>query len=142
MAVPERELEEFEEKQQWWWIAEKKRSKRLDYLRKAVWKKGSSGGKPISDLKLDLEPSQVHIELHKAHKHEPPMLRRAKIVAGLLDAKTIYITDHAQLVGNNDSIPSRIPWTGSGGMSNRATYNTPGILPGSLVRRWCDRETS
>ncbi len=135
MAVPERELEEFEEKQQWWWIAEKKRSKRLDYLRKAVWKKGSSGGKPISDLKLDLEPSQVHIELHKAHKHEPsPMLRRAKIVAGLLDAKTIYITDHAQLVGNNDSIPSRIPWTGSGGMANRATYNTPGILPEPLEK--------
>ncbi len=61
MAVPERELEEFEEKQKWRWLAEKKRSKRLDFLRKAVWKKGSSVGKPISVLNLHLEPSKVHI---------------------------------------------------------------------------------
>ena len=129
MAVPEEELQALEEKQEWWWLAEKKRSKRLDYLRKAVWKKGASGGKPISELKLDLEPAWLQIELSKKHKNEPFLLRRANIVAGLLDAKTIYITDHAQLVGNNDTIPSRIPWYGAGGSANRATYNTPGIIP-------------
>lgn len=129
MAVPEKELQEFEEKQEWWWLAEKKRSKRLDYLRKAVWKKGASGGKPISDLKLDLEPAWLHIELDKKYKNDPPLIKRARIVAGLLDAKKIYITDHAQLVGNNDTIPSRIPWYGAGGTANRATYNTPGIIP-------------
>jgi len=129
MAVPEKELQELEEKQEWWWLAEKKRSERLDYLRKAVWKKGASGGKPISALKLDLEPAWQQIELSKKHKNEPFLLRRANIVAGLLDAKTIYITDHAQLVGNNDTIPSRIPWYGAGGSANRATYNTPGIIP-------------
>ena len=67
MAVPEEKLQEFEEKQEWWWLAEKKRSKRLDYLRKAVWKKGARGGKPISDLKLDLEPAWLQIELSKKH---------------------------------------------------------------------------
>jgi benzylsuccinate synthase len=71
MAVPEKELQELEEKQEWWWLAEKKRSKRLDYLRKAVWKKGASGGKPISELKLDLEPAWLQIELSKKHKNEP-----------------------------------------------------------------------
>ena len=132
MAVAEVSIREHEEKQEWWWLAEKKRSSRLDYLRKAVWKKGSTGGRPISELKLDLEPASLRIELHEKHQHNPPMLARAKVLAGLLDAKRIYITDHAQLVGNNDSTPSTIPWRGEGGMANRATYNTPGILPEPL----------
>ena len=43
-AQLQNQIEEFEKKQEWWWAAEKQRSQRLDYLRKAVWKKGAIGG--------------------------------------------------------------------------------------------------
>jgi hypothetical protein len=32
MAVSEAKIDDLEAKQEWWWVAEKKRSKRLDYL--------------------------------------------------------------------------------------------------------------
>ena len=40
-VLKNKNIENFEKKQEWWWIAEQKRSKKLDYLRKAVWKKGA-----------------------------------------------------------------------------------------------------
>ena len=43
--APDKSVEELEKERAWWWAAEKKRSPRLDYLRKAMWKKGQAGGK-------------------------------------------------------------------------------------------------
>jgi len=132
MAVAMQEIKEMEEKQEWWWAAEKRRSKRLDYLRKSIWRKGSSGGKPITPIKLDLEPAKLHIELHQKFKKEVKMVRSAKTFAGLLDASLIYITDYSQIVGAVAGTPSTEPWTGSGGMGNAAVYNFPDILPEPL----------
>jgi formate C-acetyltransferase/benzylsuccinate synthase len=134
MALPEeeKEIRELEEKQEWWWAAEKKRSKRLDYLRKSVWRKGSSGGKPISPIKLDLEPAKRRMELNEKYKHEVGMMRTAKIEAGMWDTGQIYITDHSQIVGNVSASPSTESWGGSGGLMNQAIYNYPDILPEPL----------
>jgi len=133
MAVAEvKEFHEYDEKHEWWWLAEKKRSKRLDYLRKAIWKKGAVGGHPASPLKYDLSLVDKHIELWEKHKYEPPMLRKAHITAGLLDETPIFITDHAQLVGSNQTSPSTVAWLGVGGQQNKIVYNTPNVLPEPL----------
>ena len=39
-----KDIKELENERKRWWAAEKGRSKRLNYLRKAVWKKGRKGG--------------------------------------------------------------------------------------------------
>jgi benzylsuccinate synthase len=133
MAVAEEvELKELEEKQEWWWLAEKKRSKRLDYLRKAVWKKGASGGMPISPVKYDLEPALLRMKLNEKYKRETPIMKKALIFSEMMDACSIYITDHAQLVGSLTDSPSTEPWIGSGGIGNKAVYNFPEILPEPL----------
>jgi len=128
----EKEIKDFEVKQQWWWAAEKRRSSRLDYLRKAVWKKGSTGGAPISPIKLDLEPSSRRIKFFNQFKKEPQGLRTAKIDAAMWDTDKIYIVDQSQIVGSITPTPSTEAWEGGGGMMNAAVYNYPEILPEPL----------
>ena len=134
MAEPvlNEKIQEFEDKQQWWWAAEAKRSKRLDYLRKAVWRKGSTGGAPISPIKLDLEPALRRIELYKQFKREPLPIRVAKLHSAMWDSDPIYIVDQSQIVGSKTPSPSTESWEGAGGMANAAVYNYPEILPEPL----------
>ena len=134
MAVAEeKELNELIEKQEWWWLAEKTRSSRLDYLRKAVWKKGAIGGRPASAMKLDVSFGKRQMELHKEFRFEPHMLRRAKVFAGLLEYSPIYITDQAQIVGSFTCTPSTAPWyADTSSMGNNAVYNAHEILPEPL----------
>jgi len=44
----------FEAREFWWW-AEKTRSPKLDYLRKAVWSKAVKGSSWLPGVQLDLE---------------------------------------------------------------------------------------
>jgi formate C-acetyltransferase/benzylsuccinate synthase len=131
MATPaelEKEVVEHEGRQEWWWVAEKRRSKRLDYLRKAVWKKGAIGGNYAPGIKLDLEMPTLFTDMWRFWKFDPPMLRRAKALAHVLDNITIFITDHAQLVGYMGSLPHTISWRVDGAsMVNEEVYNEPGI---------------
>jgi len=131
-VAEERERVELEEKQEWWWVAEKIRSKRLDYLRKSIWRKGSSGGQPISPIKYDLQPALRRIKLNEKYKKEPPILKKAKIEAEMLDASQVYITEQSQIVGSLTETPSSEPWQGIGGAANKAVYNFPDILPEPL----------
>jgi len=132
MAVPaskvEETLKEHEEKHEWWWLAEKKRSKRLDYLRKAVWKKGAVGGAYAPGIKLDLEMPTLFTNMWRWYENDPIMLRRAKALAHVLDNMSIFITDKAQLVGYMGSLPHTIAWRVDGAsMVNEEAYNEPGI---------------
>jgi len=114
MAEPAKtaSIQDLEKKQEWWWAAEKKRSKRLDYLRKAMWKKGAIGGLYPAGLIVDLEQGVLHTQ--KARELEtspdPYIVKYAKIFANYLDNKTIFITDHAQLVGYVGSLPNTLGW--------------------------------
>ncbi|MBE0415714.1 MAG: formate acetyltransferase, partial [Dehalococcoidia bacterium] len=128
--VPEKPVEELEKGREWWWVAEKKRSKRLDYLRKAVWKKGAIGGVYAPGLKLDLERPQLYTESWKANEDDPTMLRRAKALANVMDNITIFITDHAQLMGYQGSLPHTQMWYHEwASMFNEQYYNTQGSIP-------------
>src|SRR5512136_1861576 len=105
-----------------------KRSKKLDYLRKAVWKKGAVGGNYAPGIKLDLEMPKLFTDMWKWWEADPVMLRRAKAMAHVLDNITIFITDQAQLVGYMGSLPHTISWRVDGAsMVNEEVYNEPGI---------------
>ncbi|MBU2490392.1 MAG: formate acetyltransferase [Proteobacteria bacterium] len=129
-AAKDLSIQELEKEGQWWWIAEKKRSRRLDYLRKAVWKKGALGGNYAPGIKVDLEMPTLFTNMYNWWKYDPPMLRRAKALAHVLDNIGIFITDQAQLVGYFGSMPNTIAWRLDGAsIVNEELYNEPGIMP-------------
>ena len=123
-------IEELEEERKWWWAAEKKRSKRLDYLRKAIWKKGRKGGMYEPGIKIDLERPLLFTEAWKKNENDPIMMRRAKAFAHVLDNITIFITDHAQIVGYLGSLPNNVYWYCEiASFMNDEIYNDPVIIP-------------
>ncbi|MFO7557222.1 MAG: pyruvate formate lyase family protein [Desulfobacterales bacterium] len=131
-AIKDKSIEEFEKKQEWWWAAEKKRSKRLDYLRKAIWKKGAIGGLYAPGVKVDLERPLLHTEKAKELEFSPDpyVIKFAKMIAHILDNKTVFITDHAQLVGYVGSLPNTISWDPSiASILNADVYNDPTAIP-------------
>ena len=124
------ELEEHEKAQEWWWVAEQLRSNRLDYLRKAVWKKGAIGGAYNPGIKIDIECPTLLTEGWKENDRDPQMLRKAKALANVLEKKTIFITDHAQLVGYAGSLPNTLQWCVEGAsVVNEEVYNEAGLTP-------------
>ncbi len=130
-------VSDLEGKQEWWWVAEKKRSRRLDYLRKAIWKKGAVGGLYNPGIKVDIEMGRLYMEAHKASMAfpEPTPIRFAKMMAHYLDNKTIFITDHAQLVGYVGSTPNTVSWDPTmGEMLNEEIYNDPTAIPDPVDR--------
>jgi len=131
MSEPQKktvDIEELVDRQEWWWVAEKMRSKRLDYLRKAVWKKGALGGNYAPGIKVDMEYPVLFTDMWRFWKFDPPILRRAKAIAHVLDNMSIFITDKAQLVGYMGSAPHTILWRVDGAsIVNEELYNEPGI---------------
>ncbi len=129
-ASKDKSLEELKENREWWWMAEKTRSKRLDYLRKAVWKKGAIGGLYAPGIKVDLERSVLFTEGWKASEHDSTMLRKAKALANVLDNISIFITDQSQIVGCVSNAPHTLlhahEWAS---MFNEEVYNTQGLIP-------------
>ncbi|MDY6935101.1 MAG: pyruvate formate lyase family protein [Spirochaetota bacterium] len=126
----ERDIKELENSREWWWVAEKKRSERLDYLRKAVWKKGKKGGMYEPGLKIDIERPLLFTESWKESENDPIMLRRAKALSHVLDNITIFITDNAQLVGYLGSLPNSVFWYCElASFINEEIYNDPVIIP-------------
>ncbi len=123
-------LKELEEKQQWWWVAEKTRSERLEYLRKAVWKKGCQGGVYAPGIKIDLTFPQLFTEAWKENEGEPIILQKARAMAYVFDNTPIFITEHAQLVGYCGTAPHELVWAWqSAAMVNEEIYNEQGTLP-------------
>ena len=107
-AIEKKSLEELEKERAWWWAAEKKRSPRLDYLRKAAWKKGRKGGEYEPGTKVDLESPLLFTDSWKENEYDHIFFRRAKALAHMLENKTIFITDHAQLVGFEGNLPDTV----------------------------------
>ncbi|MBN2283585.1 MAG: formate acetyltransferase [Deltaproteobacteria bacterium] len=135
MAETAVSIKELEEKQEWWWVAEKKRSARLDYLRKAMWKKGAIGGLYPQGLYVDLERPVLQTEKAKELERSPDpyVIKFAQILAHVLDNKTIFITDHAQLVGYLGSAPNMISWDPTlAAVLNHEVVNDPTCLPEPL----------
>ncbi|MFW6126373.1 MAG: pyruvate formate lyase family protein, partial [Chloroflexota bacterium] len=126
-SIPDKTLDELEQDRAWWWAAEKKRSPRLDYLRKAVWKKGRRGGAYEQGIKVDLESPQLYTEAWKANEGDPQPLRRAKATDYLIENRTIFITDHSQIVGTEGNLPHTL--YANAQMLGGEIYNDPIIIP-------------
>ncbi|MCK4723606.1 MAG: pyruvate formate lyase family protein, partial [Dehalococcoidia bacterium] len=127
-GAPDKSVEELEKERAWWWAAEKTRSPRLDYLRKALWKKGQIGGMHPEGLKIELDAPRLYMESWEMSRGNCDMKRRAMATAHILENKKIFITDHAQLVGYYGSLPHTLYFDGSGGSADTALAR-PGILP-------------
>ena len=122
--APDMPVEELEKERAWWWAAEKKRSKRLDYLRKAIWKKGRIGGTFSPGLKASMQDIVLRTEGYKANAGVwPSCLRFARMEAHIIDNIPIFITDHSQVVGYLGESPSTFRSSAEG------TYNEPDIIP-------------
>ncbi|MGB2798597.1 MAG: pyruvate formate lyase family protein, partial [Dehalococcoidia bacterium] len=129
-GAPDKPVEDLEKERAWWWAAEKKRSPRLDYLRKAAWKKGRKGGEYEPGLKIDIESPQLFTEAWQAAEGDHISLQRAKALAHMLENKTIFITDHAQLVGFEGTLPHTLYYiVSSSRFSNDEIYNDPILVP-------------
>ncbi|MDY6833520.1 MAG: pyruvate formate lyase family protein, partial [Chloroflexota bacterium] len=127
---PIKSVDELEKEKSWWWVAEKKRSSRLDYLRKAVWKKGRKGGQYEPGTKIDLESAILFTQEWKRNDGDPLLLRRAKALAFMLENKPIFVTDHAQLVGFEGTSPNTLYYIpASSRFTNDEIYNDPILIP-------------
>ncbi|MDY6845405.1 MAG: pyruvate formate lyase family protein, partial [Thermodesulfobacteriota bacterium] len=138
-------LEVLKEKQEWWWVAEKTRSARLDYLRKAVWDKGAKGVSYLPGIKVELERSILYTQGHNENENDPEIIRRAKALANIFDNITIFIVDNSQVVGYLGSAPHHLMWHCEREFrQNESIYNDRTLIPEPeeqslrIIRQICD----
>jgi len=121
----EKSAEELFDSREFWWWAEKKRSEKLNYLRKAAWSKATKGSSYLPGVKMDLENMRWFTKTFKeASPTEPFIITRAKALCNLLDNIPIFITDHSRIVGYPGSAPNLITWIILGSSTlNGDTFN-------------------
>jgi len=92
-GTKEKELQESLEKREYWWWAEKARSPRVDYLRKAVWSKASKGSSYLPGTKADTHPVKAYAEVfgREEAKTEPYIITWAKAQAEVNDTIPVFI---------------------------------------------------
>ncbi|MDY6845157.1 MAG: pyruvate formate lyase family protein, partial [Thermodesulfobacteriota bacterium] len=126
----QQETKELEEKQQWWWVAERKRSPRIDYLRKAVWDKGVKGISFMPGIKADLERSWLYTQAFREHENDPETIKRAHAIANVYDNIPIFIVDKSQIVGYAGSAPHTLMWHAEQSfMNNESLFNDRVCIP-------------
>ncbi|MDY6842871.1 MAG: pyruvate formate lyase family protein [Thermodesulfobacteriota bacterium] len=129
-GITNKEEQLMEEREQWWWLAEKKRSARLDYLRKAVWDKGVKGVGYLPGIKVDLERSLLYTQGYSENENDPEIIRRAKALANVYDNISIFIVDNSQVVGFLGCAPHTVMWHCERDfMSNESIYNDRTVIP-------------
>ncbi|MDY6855303.1 MAG: pyruvate formate lyase family protein, partial [Thermodesulfobacteriota bacterium] len=129
--IKKSEKELLDDRQYWWW-AEKKRSPRLNYLRKAIWSKASKGSSYLPGVQVDLENFRWHTKIFKeAPPSEPFIITRARAFAALLENMPVFITDHSRIQGYPGSAPHLITWipTTSTTLNEDTSNDRTGIIP-------------
>ena len=127
VAEKEKEKQELLESRKYWWWAEKARSPRINYLRKALWAKTTKGSAYLPGVKVD--PIMVKIAAEHLAKPfevvgEPFMKVWAKILAENFDTAPIFIIDQSQIVGYVGSRPNELKWLPLGSYDiNSDIYN-------------------
>ncbi|MDY6854795.1 MAG: pyruvate formate lyase family protein [Thermodesulfobacteriota bacterium] len=117
---------------QYWWWAEKKRSPRLNYLRKAVWSKATKGSSWLPGVQMDLENIRWYTKTFKETlPSEPYIITRAKALSALLDNMPVFITDHSRIQGYPGSAPHLLTWipTASSTLNDDTFNDRTGIIP-------------
>ncbi|MDY6932747.1 MAG: pyruvate formate lyase family protein [Spirochaetota bacterium] len=123
--VQEKSEKELYDAREYWWWAEKKRSPRINYLRKAVWSKATKGSAWLPGIKLCLDNIRWQTKIFKeAPPSEPAMLTRARALASVLDNMPIFITDHSRIQGYPGGAPHLVTWIPTAStMINDDLYN-------------------
>ena len=116
MATKKEELNELLEKRQYWWWAEKARSPRIDYLRKAVWSKAPKGSAWLPGTKMDEWGPILMAEAWDTYdaKLDPYIMTWAKAQAKLNDEMPIFIVDKSRIIGHCASAPHKVFWPCNG----------------------------
>ena len=126
----DKERTEMENKGQWWWVAERTRSKRLDYLRKAIWEKGCVGSGYLPGVKVDLHGPWCITRASKENEGDPRFLQKSKALAAAYDNMPIPLVDHSQIVGAAGSYPHTLAWIPDAAfIINEDLYNDRTVIP-------------
>ncbi|MDY6843641.1 MAG: pyruvate formate lyase family protein, partial [Thermodesulfobacteriota bacterium] len=111
MSFKEQEVQEALEKREFWNWAEKARSPRINYLRKAIWSKASKGSSFLPGISVCTEGLYWFTKVfQEADPSEPFIITRAKALATLLDNISIFIIDQTLIVGYVGSAPHMVYW--------------------------------
>ena len=118
------ELQGYLDNRQYWWWAEKARSPRTDYLRKAVWSKASKGAAYLPGVKLDEYGPIFFSEIFdtEAAKVEPYILTFAKALEKSNDEIPAFIVDQSRIVGYCGSAPHKMFWCPNGSYQLNEDY--------------------
>ena len=92
----------------WWWEAENNRSKRLDYLRKAVWSKGTTGGAYQQGIRAGIDRAYWFTRSWKQTDGECYSERKARAFEAVLENQPIFILDNSQIVGYHCARPNEV----------------------------------
>ncbi|MDY6966533.1 MAG: pyruvate formate lyase family protein [Halobacteriota archaeon] len=128
--IKKSEKELYDAREYWWW-AEKKRSPRLNYLRKAIWSKATKGSAWLPGIQIDLENIRWQTKVFKeASPSEPFIITRARALAAVLDNMPIFITDHSRIQGYPGSAPHLVTWipTASSSINDDLINDRTGII--------------
>ncbi|MDY6844572.1 MAG: pyruvate formate lyase family protein, partial [Thermodesulfobacteriota bacterium] len=138
MSIKEQEAKDSLEKREYWIWAEKARSPRLNYLRKAVWSKATKGSSWLPGIKICTEGLYWFTKVFKeADPSEPFIITRAKSLAALMDNIPIFIVDQSRIMGYPGSAPHLIhwiPWTSPD--SNTDVFNDKMEILNEEDRPW------
>ncbi|RLF26349.1 MAG: hypothetical protein DRN14_07000, partial [Thermoplasmata archaeon] len=131
-SASEQENQDLLEKREYWKWAEKTRSPRLDYLRKAVWSKATKGSAYLPGIMADTELIYWSTNVFKeSDPMEPWVLTKANALHKVFSNIPIFIVDQSRIVGYNGSAPNKIQWVPwSSYMGNEDIYNDrSGYIP-------------
>jgi len=137
-----------ETQQAWWWEAEKHRSSGLDYMRKAVWSKGTTGGAYQPGIQAGLDRCYWFTKSWKQTDAWPYPERRAAALESVLQNIPIFIIDHSRIVGYNAARPNQLTYyTEISYAFNEQLFHDPrGVIPEEekwwvkeVVDYWKDR---
>ncbi len=103
--------QELLEKGEYWNWAEKARSPRMDYLRKAIWSKATKGSAYLPGIQAETELIYWGAKVFKeADPMEPWVLTKARALSVIFEKIPIFIIDQSRIVGYNGSAPHKIQW--------------------------------
>ncbi|HBN26495.1 MAG TPA: formate acetyltransferase [Desulfobacteraceae bacterium] len=124
-STAENEKQQLLEKGEYWNWAEKERSPRIDYLRKALWSKATKGSAYLPGVKVETEVIRWATKVFKeADPMEPWVLTKGKAMNATLTNIPIFIVDQAKVIGYNGSAPHMIQWIPWGSyMGNEDIFN-------------------
>ncbi len=121
----ERGKQELLDKGEYWNWAEKERSPRIDYLRKALWSKATKGSSYLPGVKVETQVIYWGTKVFKeADPMEPWVITKGNAMNAIFCNIPIFIVDESRIVGYSGSAPNNIQWAPWGSyMGNEDIFN-------------------